>query len=269
LPFLLLGHHRSGSSFINSLVRSHPHIESINEPFSQHLDVFRQVDFIPWAAEEFSEECLHPCITPHGETDAYLRDLRKWLLAPGDVIRGFKETTLFEKIPWLMRLLGPLPAILLTRDPRAIVNSIVRRRMHESWWNYRQRLETYVATGGHIPDGTSLDDPISLTAAIWSIRMELGLCAAQELGWLIIRLEDLVQDAETWLPRMMNFLGTEAHSRQWDFLNDSWKETRGGTYSSRREPRMVLEHWRETLSYENQRTIESIAWRPMAQLRYT
>ncbi len=268
-PFMLLSHHRSGSSFLNDLLRAHPRVESITEPLSQHLILFREADATPWRAEDFREERFHPLIQPGTETDAYIRELRRWLLASSGVIRGFKETAMFEKVPWLRALLGPVRTVVLTRDPRAVADSVVRRGLHESYWNYARRLEAYRHFRPRQHERFDRTDPVALAAAVWDQSMSAGLRYAREYGWLVLRLEDVLQESGVWLPRLMEYLGTAAHDDQWLFLREAGSETRGGTHSHQRAPRDVMQRWRESLDCAQQRTIERIAGDTMAQLRYS
>jgi len=267
VPFSLLGHHRSGTSFINDLVRTHPSVTSISEPLSQHLDLFRRPFSAHWPANSCADTCSHPSIAPGGETEVYLQELRRWLWAPGRV-HGFKETALFEQTPWLYRLLGLLPTILIVRDPRAVVSSIVRRGLHKTYWDYKQRLHVYSCQSANFLDLNDYSDPIVLAATYWTMSMSLALQQSKEYGWIIVRLEDVIQNPTIWLPRIMNAIGVDVHSTQWDFLYDAWQETRGAAHSHHRATHDVLDSWKEVLSNEDQRTVVSIAREAMAQLRY-
>ncbi len=40
MSFVILGNQRSGTSYLLDLVNAHPLIDTINEPFSMHLDFF-------------------------------------------------------------------------------------------------------------------------------------------------------------------------------------------------------------------------------------
>jgi hypothetical protein len=267
MAFVLLGQHRSGTSFVNSLVREHPLVESINEPFSQHLRLFRQTELQEWSADDLTPERLHPAIKPGGECEQYILELKRWMCAPLPGVRGFKETGLTEKADWLRAALGDFPTAVVVRDPRAVVASVLRRGLQDSWWSYRSRLERFAA-GSALLDACRLTEPVDVVAAVWTLRADRLLALAKRHGWLIVRLEDLIARPTDELERLMTMLGLEVDRRQLDFLAEAWSDTFDGTYSYRRRADAVLHTWKEVLDGDAQRAVESIARAPMRELGY-
>src|ERR671924_2135536 len=95
-PFLLFGQHRSGTSFLHNVVKRHPRAFSINEPFSQHVPLFRTTELEEWDASAGDPEVPVAALAPESPLNDYLRELRKWLRAPYPAVRGFKETYLLH-----------------------------------------------------------------------------------------------------------------------------------------------------------------------------
>lgn len=266
--FVLLGHHRSGTSFVNSVVRAHPEVESINEPLSQHLDAFRDADMVVWETTDCGSDGLPAAIAPRSAAADFLFDLRRWLSAEGASRRGFKETCLFEKLGWLHGYLGVTPGALLVRDPRAVVASVIKRDLDRSWWAYSERLARWVGAGGQLSKPVDFDDRVAVCAAVWALRTVRGLDHARLRQWPVLRLEDLFVDRHRYLATLMGQLELPVHPQQIAFIEESWSETLGGTYSYRRAPESVLEEWKETLTDEDRRTIELYARAPMQELGY-
>jgi hypothetical protein len=266
--FVLVGHHRSGTSFVNSAVRAHPLVESINEPLSQHLDVFRDEDMVAWSPKELSSARLHPSIEPGSPTEDFLLDLKRWLLADEVTEHGFKETCLFEKLEWFEAFVGPMPGALLVRDPRGVVASVLKRDLDQSWWAYRARLSRWIAMHREGAGNVDLADRVAVCAAVWNIRTEIGLRYARAAGWPVVRLEEFFVDHVASLTMLMKELALDVHPQQIAFVEESWAASAGGTYSYRRAPKSVLEEWKAYLSDEDQRTVELHARSSMRELGY-
>jgi hypothetical protein len=123
--YLILGHHRSGTNFVSELIQKNPHVACLSEPLSMHTYFFRENDLVPWDAESYDQAILHPDLYAFPKVILPLQELRKWLMhSPDGRFRGFKETLLFEKLPWVREFLPGLRVINLVRDPRAIVSSV-------------------------------------------------------------------------------------------------------------------------------------------------
>lgn len=120
MSFILLGQHRSGTSYLLDLIRHHPDVDTINEPFSMHLDFFRENEEV-WHENEFVNDILHKSLVAYPETVKFIKSLNKWMNTSFPNTRGFKETALFEKFGWLKRAIPFKKLLILIRDPREIL----------------------------------------------------------------------------------------------------------------------------------------------------
>jgi len=265
-PFMILSHHRSGSNFVHDLVQAHPRYECISEPFSMHSGIFRDIDLVPWLAEEFDDTVLHPYLTSYPETIQFLQNLRDFLVSPyKDHARGMKETMLFEKLGWVNAYVPDLKIVFLVRDPRAVVHSIVNRAMYRLW-NYSGKIPVYMHQ--YYPEEVIPVTPAQLSTWSWKIRIGLAYEMLNLFDYTVVRLEDIVVHPEDHLPALMDFLGDEMTDAQWTFFHNSHHQTRGKAYSTRRSIEEVLNSWKEGLSHDNRQYIESHLREEMVRLGY-
>jgi hypothetical protein len=265
-PFMILSHHRSGSNFLHDLIQAHPLCESISEPFSMHNGYFRETDLVPWKADEFCSTVLHPSLEPYPETIRFLVDLRSFLVTPYEFhTRGMKETMLFEKLKWMKEFIPDLRLILLVRDPRAVVYSILKRAMYRMW-DYDEKVPAYVQK--YRPEKVRFTMPTHLCTWSWKIRMGLAEEALACFNHVVLRLEDVVLDSDEAVPKLMEFLGYEPSDSQWEFLQNSHQQSRGKAYSTFRSPEQVLNSWKKGLTHEDTTYIESNLREEMVRFGY-
>ncbi|MFC9294041.1 sulfotransferase family protein [Streptomyces sp. NPDC057011] len=247
-PFLIIGHHRSGTNFLGELIQRNPAVACANEPFSMHTEFFRDNDLRPWSAADYDQAVLHPELYAHPKIVLFLQELRKWLVSsPEGCRRGFKETLLYEKLPWLGAYLPGLRVIHLVRDPRAVAASVLNVPEADELWKYSVTVTRYLEEQlGHSP-GAGLD-PFELCLRSIGIRWELARQSLAAFEHITVRLEDLVGHPEDALGRLMNFLDLEPTSDQLEFIADSQRSSRGGRYSSYRSRDAVLNSWRSRLT---------------------
>lgn len=139
MNFMLLGNQRSSTSFFLDILRHHDNVDTINEPFSMHLDFFREnLDF--WDEKDYDDKYLHSQLAKMENTIEYIKELDLWLNHDFPSVRGIKETALFEKYRWIKHTLKIEKCIILIRNPIAITYSVYRRNMQNSWWNYKEKL---------------------------------------------------------------------------------------------------------------------------------
>lgn len=247
-PFLIIGHHRSGTNFLGELIQRNPVVACANEPFSMHTDFFRDNDLRPWSAAEYDQAVLHPELYPHPKIVLFLQELRKWLgSAPEGCRRGFKETLLYEKLPWLGTYLPGLRIIHLVRDPRAVAASVLNVPEADQLWKYSVTVPRYLEEQLGHPPGRALD-PFELCVRSIGIRWELARQSLAAFEHITVRLEDLVEHPEDALGPLMKFLDLEPTREQQDFITDSQQSSRGGRYSSYRSRDAVLNSWRSRLT---------------------
>ncbi|MFJ8011255.1 sulfotransferase [Streptomyces sp. NPDC096339] len=251
-PFLIIGHHRSGTNFLGELIQRNTAVACANEPFSMHTDFFRDNDLRPWSAAAYDQAVLHPELYSSPKIVLFLQELRKWLgSSPEGCRRGFKETLLYEKLPWLGEYLPGLRVIHLVRDPRAVTASVLDVPEADELWKYSVTVTRYLEEQLGHPPGDALD-PFELCLHSIGIRWELARRSLAAFEHITVRLEDLVEQPEDALGRLMGFLDLEPTDEQRDFILDSQRESRGGRYSSYRSRDSVLNSWRSRLTEAQQ-----------------
>jgi hypothetical protein len=262
-PFLLMAHHRSGSNFLHDLLQSHPQIECINEPFSMHTRFFRQCDLVRWSEADHDPVFLHVALTKHAGLRAYLSEMRQYLLqsTQGHVV-GFKETALFGKLEWLKEFLPTLKIVFLTRDPRAVVSSVLRSGLLD-FWCYRDLVpRAFHEIYPHYESRSDPDDAATREAEIAAMsvatRYELARRSVHLFEHRQVLLEDVMRDPASCLQSMTSFLGVEPHPDQASFLRQRHLVSRGGAFSSFRAPDEVQTTWRRHLNTRQLEVIENV-----------
>lgn len=252
MNFLLLGHQRSGTSYVLDILQTHPLIDTINEPFSMHLDFFRENEEY-WDEKDYDEQYLHRELKDLKPTSLYIRELDKWLNEDSVYIKGIKETGLIEKFFWLNKVIHFDKIIILIRDFRAISYSVLRRRMDKSWWNYSGRLIQYYGY-----DKSIVQDEVHVTAALIKERMHYIENIINTYPCYVIKLEDLIDYPKESLQKLMDYIGIEMSQRQFDFMKETSTVTRDSAYSNFRTREQVIDAWKTGLSIKNKEKIESI-----------
>lgn len=265
--FILLGHHRSGTSYLLDLIRHHSKVDTINEPFSMHLEFFRESEE-PWGKEQYNNKYLHEDLRHYEATINYIKDLDKWMNEDFPNVRGFKETLLFEKYFWLKEVINFEKTIILVRDPRAVINSIIKRNMHNSWWSYEEKLNKYYKEK---IQGKIIDSPILICAYLWKFRIEslkniMNNTNSEDL--LLVKLEDVRTNQEKTLKSIMSFLGLEIDNPQLAFLKETSQETRNSTYSNYRKREDVLNEWQKNFTNSEIYSIEEVLGKELREFNY-
>ncbi len=268
MHFLVLSHHRSGSNFLTDTLQQHDCLTVIDEPLSMHTGIFPELDLVRWTAEEYDEEVLHHALTRAPVAQRFVRDLFDYLRsAPPGRGRGFKETILFEKLPWLHRALPAIRVIHLVRDPRAVVHSLLRLPMRKQW-RYERSVPFYARTYGDVTLDLRSDNELDRCISSWLIRHREAVTWLSRFGYVTVRLEDIVRSPDGELHRLMGFLGFEVRPRQLDFIARSQSESRGGPYSTFRHRDEILHAWETGLPSDVQRHIAERVHADMEQLGY-
>ena len=262
-PYLLLAHHRSGSNFLNDVLQSHPHIECINEPLSMHTRYFRECDLVPWSRSDFDRDLLHRSLAPFDELRSYLVDFKAYLQQSNRMkVIGFKETVLFGKLEWLKEFVPSLKIILLKRDARAIISSVLRSDLVDLW-NYaglvppafRRVCPGYTARRTDHPR-----DVAAAELAAMSVVTRYGLAhrALDLFEHHVLQLDELTREPERCLQLMTGFLGVDPHPEQLTFLRERQTASRGGLFSSFRAQEDVENAWKQHLTPAQIEVIEDV-----------
>lgn len=260
MSFIILGNQRSGTSYLLDLINQHPSVDTINEPFSMHLDFFR-IDENPWTKDDFDDVLLHPTLKNYPETRHFIRGLERWLNFDFPKVRGFKETALFEKYDWMQHVLSFDHTIIVVRDFRAVINSVLRRKMHRGWWDYEKRLLDYYDYRG------PMDDHI-ICAELLKHRTNYLIDIIQEYPCHVLRLEDLLNHPEMELDLLMKHIGLEIAEEQKAFFRETSKETRDSTYSNFRKKEDVVDKWKIYFEPSIVRDINNILRDQLYYFRY-
>jgi len=271
MAFTVLATQRSGSNFVAELLRIHPSVDVLNEPFSQHLQIFRELEMEVWRASDYDRCYFHRALRNALETRQFLGELREWLTRENGYLLGIKETGLTEKLDWLGCAFPTKNYIILVRDPRAVVYSVLRRSLQNSWWQYRSRLKRYLEV--HDDENIrnelhNLDSDVWVVAKVWQVRMRRLIDFAHRRNALIVRLEDLVESPVDITARMMEYLGASIHSSQERFLGESTTQSRGGTFSTMRRKDDVVSLWKRGLSQPDITIIAAVVSREAGELGY-
>jgi hypothetical protein len=240
MNFILLGQHRSGTSYVLDLIRHNEHVNTINEPFSMHLEFFRNNESA-WH-EIAKEPALHDDIRNLTSTICYIRDLKNWLTTEKGV-NGFKETALFEKYDWLNSYFNFDSTLILIRDPRAVIASVLSRKMNLSWWDYRHRLSQYYG----ISNIKDLSD-IEICAMLWKKRNSYLKQIMSGINCLCIKLESVVNEPIETLNKVMHELSLSIDECQLKFIGETSKDTRNSAYSNFRRGSDVIKKWHDFFS---------------------
>jgi hypothetical protein len=230
-----------------------------------HTD-FRRFDLETWTAEEFVTPHLHPCLREATGTVAFLRRLRDWLYGSPAMVRGIKETLLFDKLTWCREVFPAARVVWLVRDPRAVVHSVLRCGLWRLW-EYPERVGRFCREYYGDPDIDPVT-PAELTLWSWKVRCALARDHLGGFAHLRVRLEDLVASPRDELERIAALTGTPVTAGQERYLSRPSRESRGGTFSTVRRGDEVIDGWRGGLAREDRVLVESLAAEEMASLGY-
>lgn len=262
-PFLLLAHHRSGSNFLNDLLQSHPALECINEPLSMHTRFFRQCDLVRWSRADHDTHLLHRDLAGQAGLRDFLDELRRYLLrSTHERVVGFKETVLFGKLEWLKAFLPSLKIVYLTREPHAVVSSVLRSGLTELW-RYRDLVPpAFLALHPHYQSRVDPCDAPAREAELAAMSVATRQALARRTLHLfehrVLALEAVMQDPARCMQALTDFLGVAPHPDQATFLARRQGASRGGAFSSFRVPEEVQSAWRRHLSARQVEAVEHV-----------
>lgn len=260
MSFVVLGNQRSGTSYLLDLVNAHPLVDTINEPFSMHLDFFRS-DETKWTGKDYNKDYLHSALCEYPETCNFIRELERWLNLDFPKVRGFKETSLFEKYDWMHQVLSFDKTIILVRDFRAVINSVLRRNLHQGWWNYEKRLKDYYCYTG------SREEHL-LCAELIKLRTDYLIEIIQNNPCHVIKLEDLLNNTSKELDLLMRYIDLEISEEQISFFIETSQETRDSTYSNFRLKKDVVDKWKNDLTFDMIKDINGVLEKQLCYFGY-
>lgn len=242
-PFLIINHHRSGSNFLCRLIKSNKELRCLNEPLSQHMNVFEEYDLISFD-NGYSNEVLTV------KEKLFLKNLKKYMYESPNIV-GFKDTCLYGKMNWVLDEFKGIKVIHLVRNPIAVINSCLRNDMWRQW-NYEEVINRYRKKNGL----TSISSPLDLCIESWKIRNKLYFEEMQNKEALTIKLESLVLNTEKTLQQLMDYLEAEVSDNQIKMINECYKQKKGKEYSVYRRKEDVISDWKKCLNEEQVKKIK-------------
>lgn len=234
-PVFLIGTQRSGTTLLCRMLTAHSDVFIKNE-----LPV-RSV-FTEGANREDIERSIN-----HFVKKQYGDDIAGLLRSEGKKIWGLKDPELTGHLEQLKQFLPDARFIIITRDPRAVVNSYM-----ENKWG----LGTNAFTG----------------AKRWYQEVEDQLAFEAELPNNVLRLryEDLVLDQKRSLENVCGFLGIAFEQSMMDYANQKAFviESRENRNTFRAPDPALTKKWRNKLSDHQIQVIDSITRQTMEVTGY-
>ena len=224
-PVFLIGTQRSGTTLLCRMLTAHPDVFIKNE-----LPV-RSVFTEGASREEIKRNIDHFVKNQYGVNIAGL------LNREGKKIWGLKDPELTRYLKPLKQFLPEARFIIITRDPRAVVNSYI-----ENKWG----LGTNAYTG----------------AQRWRKEVEDQLAFEAELPGQVLRLryEDLVLNQQEILESVCEFLGVEFEESMMDYADQKAFiiKSRENSNTFRAPDPALTKKWRSQLSDHQVRVIDSV-----------
>lgn len=229
-PVFIVGFPRSGTTLLEQMLTTHPHIHAGDE--IQGIPLLKG-----YAAQQLSggwksyPECLAEGNMPEllGKLhDYYLRIAREQRVIPTDKPRFTDKMPLNEDSLGLIRLLFPqAPVIHVVRHPLDVI------------------LSCYFNQLTHGDNcALALDTLAFHYKGIWNL-VEHYLAAIPDLRYTRVRYEDLLEDPEREMRRLFQFLGEEWEPRCLEF-HKTKRVARTASYAQVNQPlyRSSQERWR-------------------------
>lgn len=234
-PVFLIGTQRSGTTLLCRMLTAHPDVFIKNE-----LPV-RSVFTRGANREEIERGIGHFVERQYGE------DISGLLQKEGKKIWGLKDPELTHYLNALKQFLPEARFIIITRDPRAVVNSYM-----ENKWG----LGTNAYTG----------------AQRWREEVEGQLAFEADLPGNVLRLryEDLVLNQQESLKNVCDFLGIAFEQSMINYADQKpfVIKSRENRNTFRAPDPALTRKWRSKLSDHQIRVVDSVTWHTMAITGY-
>jgi len=198
-PFVILGAPRSGTNYLSALIKAHPAVEVQIEPLSLHTRSF--------LAEDLEETGDAADALAGRRAHTFLGDLKTWLLE-GAGRRGFKETTLFGKLPLLAKWLPGVRIIFISRNGTNTVNSHINNDLADRW-KLPRRYKNHSNPLIRVAARQALNKTKAarqLVEQLYILRRKLWREHRHLFNYLEIDYSNLVSDPTKTLESVMEFL---------------------------------------------------------------
>lgn len=262
-PIMVLGHPRSGTNFVSAVLQSHPSVNILVEPFSQHCGFFSDNDSLYWKAGDFDPDFFHERMRNMPEAVSFLKDFRRWLHFDSDELRVFKETTFFLQLEWLKEYLPGLRVIYIERRPPGVIASFKKSDFFNRWdysrrfrmlaeqVNTHEELKEYRAMVAEAGEKSWIDQ----LYVMWHIRTCETRKALRHFDHAIFSYEALARNPKSEFSRMFGFAGLEFTDSVIQTILERTRESKGGEFSTFRDSKRTTENWKRILDNEEKRTI--------------
>lgn len=185
----------------------------------------------------------------------------------------FKEVTMAPSMDNLVTR-GAVPAVYLIRHPVAVCSSELRGQLAGKMPTWRQEnLDVALAAR---PDLAALvtgpDRPTSLlaaNAALWRLDVEAALdLAARDDGCLIVTYEELCADPPEGARHVLGHLGLDAAPQTLRFIDSLRDASASGAFSVMKDPARVVNRWRDQVTVAEHDEVMAVAGDSPAMARY-
>lgn len=275
-PVLILGHPRSGTNFLSSIVRTHPDVSLLIEPFGQHSEFVRNSTLRYWDEDDYDRVFMHKDLVGSPSSSRYFCGFRDWLMS-GDGVKSFKETTFFLKLKWLKKYLPGVRVLYTFRDPRGIVSSFKRANLFEEW-GYRKKFRTLQSEARRrdeldryeeIIEHTDTNSWIDMLTTIWYVRTSEAKEKIDLFDARLVNYEDLAEDPHTGFQEVFDYLDFEMGEYTKDVIEERCSVTKGGIYSTFRDSFTVSQRWRKDLNNHEKWLVEDKTMELAGEYGYT
>jgi hypothetical protein len=262
--FMVLGHPRSGTNFLSTIIRSHPDVSFITEPFSMH-NGFIRLNFLKyWGEESYVQDIFHKDMKDSQASIRFFAEFKKWFMSSDEEIRAFKETTFLMKLKWLKQYLPELNIVYIQRCPQGVVSSFKKSGLF-SRWNYQEifyrlseesKKERGLSQYAQIVEETSPNNWIDVLTTLYYVatneaRNHLGLFRHTNITY-----EHLATNTSFAFAEIFSFLGLSMRAEVEKEILERCFETKGGIFSTFRNSKETCFQYKYFLTHEENNLIE-------------
>ena len=204
-PIISTGSQRSGTTLLNLILDSHPQIHGVDE-----------MQFRNNTLQQYLEHpSFHPCVSlklpAHAHELALLKSLPRlkilWCIRdPRDVVLSMTTLTLKineqQRVIWANHPLGAL------REIKNCMQVLGYDAEAPSFFGNEEYMRI-----NHIPYlMRGRKDAVFMASICWSLKNELlDLYAKNNINYMLIRYEDLIDDPKSMLQKVLSYLGLPWH----------------------------------------------------------